>query len=748
MGLASASTLLDLTKAFEYVRLRIVWDRAKATGFPLKMMRMVLEAFSFARCLMQLGAVSEAVHTCAAVLAGGGYATDIMLMVIVVACDDILVMCPQVSLCLYVDDLALHAASTEGDVLQGLYDATERAVFILEDCLGLRVSRGKKLGDRREIGGTTQAVASSSRLRKALGAKLKKLGIGTVNAAKHLGVDYAPERRSKRVVQKARWSKARQRLPKVRSLGLKAGRHVFRTGLVPSLTHGAAVYGVRSHQIRDAQQMAAALSGIGGGRSVSARLLVTKSDPSSLLALPPIFEWAAAFWDGDIDEDILTAAWRRASSTATAAADPAAAAEGLASALFVSLFRIGWRSPSPKHILLLDGTVVDLTVTCPVTVRHLAVDAMNWMQMISSTVAADLLTCMLRPDIVDAKTATCNDWKPQLGGSWPSAMLKDSFGKDRRKMILDNDVALDAVPWTAPAAAVVAAKKSNSVGPKAQAQIVALVEGGWWSPAAKHAAGWADTASCPACAHPCCDHKHYTLDCESLDDVKRSFGDDSIFKHAEAHPGDPLYVRGVAAQPRAPRAPVEKAVLKWLHDQAVDLAPLFSGKPFPDGSCDTEGPRWRWRARWAAVLVDAVGRPILALFGTANDLRASSLRAELWALKHVLTQLMPPAILWSDCAAVVRGIDRGQRWCTSSRREGADIWKAIWQNMEDIGLGVRVVKVKGHAKQAHIDSGVTTARLKRGNDEADRWARAGRDMSHLDSPIDDMPAAYARATTY
>ncbi len=52
LGRQSASTLLDLKKAFEYVRLWIAWERAKQTGFPLRMMRMILEAFLFGRYLM------------------------------------------------------------------------------------------------------------------------------------------------------------------------------------------------------------------------------------------------------------------------------------------------------------------------------------------------------------------------------------------------------------------------------------------------------------------------------------------------------------------------------------------------------------------------------------------------------------------------------------------------------------------------------------------------------------------------
>ncbi len=681
-------------------------------------------------------------------LAGGGYATDVMFMVIAWACDDIIITHPSTSLCLYVDDLALHAASTERAVLQDLYQATEHAVALLEDCLGLQVSRGGHVDGRRQIGGKTLAVASSSRLRKSLGKKLKRLGIGTAAAARHLGVDYAPAKRTKRAVQNQRWVKARKRLPRIRSLGLKAGRHVFKTGLIASLTHGAAVYGVRSHHIRDAQQMAAAVSGIGKGHSVSVRLLATQSDPSHLLALPPFLEWAIAAWEGDTDDVVFTAAPENAAKVVTQAADPAAAVTGPASAFLAALFRIGWRSPSPRHVMLQDGSIIDLTVECPRTINKLAMGAMQWTQMASSTVAADLLACRMRPEVIDGKSSTVADWRPELAADWPAATIRDQHGRDKRKQANANKEALNSVPWVDPAAAVIAATRSASVGPKAQAQIASLVDGGWWSPAAKREAGWGNDGSCAACGEARCDHRHYTLECAALNQMKEDFGDVSLFDHARQHPEDPLYVRGVPAQPSRARPPEEVTRMKWLNEAARTTTPLFTGNVFLDGSCDAVGIRWAWRSGWSIVAADCEGRPLFVVYGASPDLLTSSLRAELRALLNALPMAMPPLVLWSDCSTVVRGVSRGSRWCTSGRREGADIWRAIWKRIDDIGPGLVVVKVKGHATRTHIDQGITTAELKRGNDEADKWAKEGTLLAHASSPVKQVMDDYKRAVQY
>ena len=101
------------------------------------------QAFSAARILIDRGAVGESVHTLSAILAGGSFATDCLFLVLSEPCDRVL-QHNEVSLSLFVDDIALHATGTVGSVAEDLVRATTETIGILEDELGLSVSRSKK----------------------------------------------------------------------------------------------------------------------------------------------------------------------------------------------------------------------------------------------------------------------------------------------------------------------------------------------------------------------------------------------------------------------------------------------------------------------------------------------------------------------------------------------------------------------------------------------------------------------------
>ena len=76
-----AATLFDLAKACETVRLELVWEAGKRFKFPLRVLRIALEAFAFARHLIFNSASAEPVQTLSAILAGAGAALDALLLV-------------------------------------------------------------------------------------------------------------------------------------------------------------------------------------------------------------------------------------------------------------------------------------------------------------------------------------------------------------------------------------------------------------------------------------------------------------------------------------------------------------------------------------------------------------------------------------------------------------------------------------------------------------------------------------------
>ena len=81
-GLQSATAFLDLTNAFEMVRLQDVWMVGCRYHFLLALLRLMLEAFAFGRHLTYQGAVSDATHTLSAILVDAGFAQVALLLVL------------------------------------------------------------------------------------------------------------------------------------------------------------------------------------------------------------------------------------------------------------------------------------------------------------------------------------------------------------------------------------------------------------------------------------------------------------------------------------------------------------------------------------------------------------------------------------------------------------------------------------------------------------------------------------------
>ena len=77
-------------------------------------------------------------------------------------------------------------------------------------------------------------------------------------------------------------------------------------------------------------------------------------------------------------------------------------------------------------------------------------------------------------------------------------------------------------------------------------------------------------------------------------------------------------------------------------------------------------------------------------------------RAELYALRAVLPLVLPPAIIYMHQENHVKPIKKGKAWCTQALRPHADLWEAIWFNLEYIGVlrsQIAIVYTPGHAKE-------------------------------------------------
>jgi hypothetical protein len=82
-------------------------------------------------------------------------------------------------------------------------------------------------------------------------------------------------------------------------------------------------------------------------------------------------------------------------------------------------------------------------------------------------------------------------------------------------------------------------------------------------------------------------------------------------------------------------------------------------------------------------------------------------RVEMLAVNHILDLAVPPIRIHTDHAAIVAAIHRGKDWCCRAARPHADVWRAIWRKLEDIGVGeegVTVAHVKAHRTEAAIEA--------------------------------------------
>ena len=97
-------------------------------------------------------------------------------------CDEILVTHRTAELCLCVDDLTIHVTGAENHVADELTATVDDCIFMLEDELGLRVSRGRhgEFDDKAK----SVAVASTPTREAKLQPRLKRHGIQTKRKVK------------------------------------------------------------------------------------------------------------------------------------------------------------------------------------------------------------------------------------------------------------------------------------------------------------------------------------------------------------------------------------------------------------------------------------------------------------------------------------------------------------------------------------------------------------------------------------
>ena len=114
----------------------------------------------------------------------------------------------------------------------------------------------------------------------------------------------------------------------------------------------------------------------------------------------------------------------------------------------------------------------------------------------------------------------------------------------------------------------------------------------------------------------------------------------------------------------------------------------------------------------------------------------SSYRAELGAVYEALQTAAPPVKIHVDNQAVLDGVELGRAWCTSSRVAEADLWRSVWDQLDQVrAIGpVEFKKVKAHTSWMDLLNRVISPKEQFGNWLADGAAKIAAQRSEHEAP--------------
>ena len=144
----------------------------------------------------------------------------------------------------------------------------------------------------------------------------------------------------------------------------------------------------------------------------------------------------------------------------------------------------------------------------------------------------------------------------------------------------------------------------------------------------------------------------------------------------------------------------------WTHPSVVDNS--FGGKLVVDGSLMCKhgsqgGQSWMGRSANPRGLPTSGSAQRMVPRRSFSQGQRRILRAELWALWQAVILSGPGASFGSDCATVLKGLERGPKWCTAARRPHGDVWRRLWDCFRNIGDEAHidaVTKSKAHLSKA------------------------------------------------
>ena len=681
LGHHSATILLDLMKAFESIPLATVWEKGLEMGYPPYLLRLSLEVCAFGRHLVYSGSISEGILTLSAILAGTSAATDLLFIAMHETCELILDLQPSAVLSLVVDDLAIQVQGPTPTAAEAsLLTLTDFALCQLER-LGAIVS----VGEHWSPGGKT--VVTASKPTEAMNRGLRARGIQMKRAVRHLGIDYAPAGLTSRPVRKARVKAVAHRAARLRRLnpGPRAAARVTRTAFIPAMAYGSAVVHLTDAEIKTMNSIAHAAMGPAAGRSAYARFTLTGGLPLADAAVAPIRDLAEAIFSKAAPDSVIQAAWETALEPCHTAVPIGPVGSARAAAA-----RLGWVFTDTNLVREPSGYIFNLAEDAPHQVYKAALQAFRRWSAANSSLAAEI----------------------------------------------------KGTPNLEPLAAVIRAKSTPWPIKKS---LQTLGECGWPSQASYHTAGRSSSAACALCGHPWGSFYHRCRVCPHTKWMRESrWGKEAKLDQAgqgEAEElAEPLFRRGIPEDdPAADMCKPPELVCKALAADGTQAESVPEGfrSAGTDGSLIDPKPARAARAGWSVVLRTAEGMPAEAAYGSCPDRCPSVPRSEAWGVLMALRISRGPLEVRTDCKNVVDQYARGRKYCTDPKRPLADLWKAIFQLLDDYELQESDLKlkwIKGHTSEADVDKGTISAEDRALNLRTDELAKLGAGLSRELSP--------------
>ena len=171
----------------------------------------------------------------------------------------------------------------------------------------------------------------------------------------------------------------------------------------------------------------------------------------------------------------------------------------------------------------------------------------------------------------------------------------------------------------------------------------------------------------------------------------------------------------------------------WWVDREKSGQKIAGGEVYVDGSY--KGAHWRSaRAAWAAIHIDKEGEWAWTYSGVLSERHVSSYRAELTAVLEVLRIAVGPTHVHCDNKEVVEGMARGEKACTASTADCADLWRKIWRIKKEIGDDFQIDWMPGHSTWIHVLEGKLSPHQHVGNDMADKAAKEARSWAEGTAP--------------